>query len=99
MPTAGEVQAVLRGVTDPELGISVVDLGLVYGVEVEGNHIHVRMTLTAPSCPYASNLASQVERLLREQFVGCEARVTLVWEPRWTPEMMSDDARRQLATP
>lgn len=96
MPTAGQVRAVLRGVMDPELGINVVDLGLVYGVRVEGDRIRVEMTLTTAACPLAAALPAQVEQVLREEFADHEVDVTLVWEPHWMPEMMSEDVRRQL---
>ncbi len=98
MPTAGEIRAVLREVTDPELGINIVDLGLVYGIEADGSRIHVTMTLTSPSCPFSSVLHAQVESALLERFVGHEVEVTLVWEPHWTPERMADDVRRRLGT-
>ncbi len=96
MPTAGQVRAVLRGVMDPELGINVVDLGLIYGVRVEGDRILVEMTLTTAACPLAAALPAQVEQVLREMFADHEVEVTLVWEPHWTPEMMAEDVRRQL---
>ncbi len=99
MPTAGEVRAVLREVMDPELGVNVVDLGLIYGVRVEGQQILVEMTLTTPSCPLAAALPAQVEQVLREKLADHEVEVALVWEPHWTPEMMSEDVRRQLGAP
>jgi len=99
VPTEGQVRAVLRGITDPELGINVVDLGLVYGVEVAGKRIRVRMTLTTSTCPFAAALPAQVEEALRAAFAGHEVEVVLVWEPRWSPERMSEDARRQFGTP
>jgi len=96
VPTAGQVRAVLRGVMDPELGTNVVDLGLIYGVRVEGDRIRVEMTLTTAACPLVAALPAQVEQALREAFADHEVDVTLVWEPHWTPEMMSEDVRRQL---
>ena len=96
MPTAEEVRAVLRGVTDPELGINVVDLGLIYGIEADQSRIRVEMTLTTPSCPFASALQAQVEAALRGRFTSHEVDVALVWEPHWTPDRMADDVRRQL---
>jgi len=93
-PSAEEVRAVLRNrVVDPELGINVVDLGLIYDVEVEENRIVVDMTLTTPACPLAALLPAQVEEVLRERFTGYDVEVNLVWEPRWTPERMSKEAR------
>lgn len=96
MLTPDEVRAVLRGVTDPELGINIVDLGLVYGIEVRGSRIVVTMTLTTPACPRGSTLVEDVERTLEREFAGYEAEVSLVWEPRWTPERMADEVRRGL---
>jgi metal-sulfur cluster biosynthetic enzyme len=93
-PSAEEVRAVLRDrVVDPELGINVVDLGLIYDIEVEENRIVVDMTLTTPACPLAALLPAQVEEVLRERFTGYDVEVNLVWEPRWTPERMSKEAR------
>lgn len=99
MPTEGQVRTVLRGVTDPELGINVVDLGLIYAIETEGNTIRVRMTLTTPACPLASLLPTRVAEALRAAFAGHAVEVDLVWEPHWTPERMSEDARRRFGTP
>lgn len=94
-PTSDAVREVLRQrVIDPELGINVVDLGLIYDVEVSGGQISVDMTLTTPGCPLAGALAAQVEEVLRQAFPGREVEVSLVWEPRWTPELMSEEARR-----
>ncbi|MBC7221971.1 metal-sulfur cluster assembly factor [Candidatus Bipolaricaulota bacterium] len=93
-PSADEVRAVLRErVVDPELGINVVDLGLIYDVQVEENRIIVDMTLTTPACPLAALLPAQVEEALRERFSDYDVEVNLVWEPRWTPERMSEEAR------
>jgi metal-sulfur cluster biosynthetic enzyme len=92
----GQVRACLREVVDPELGVNVVDLGLIYGVRVEKERILVEMTLTTPACPLAAALPAQVERLLRDKFPDHGVKVGLVWEPHWTPEMMSEDVRRQL---
>jgi len=93
------VQAVLRQVTDPELGVNILDLGLVYGIRVEEGRIHVEMTLTTPACPLAATLPAQVEEALRAHFPGHEVMVALVWEPHWAPERMSEDARRRLGAP
>jgi len=98
MPTVGEIRDALRGVADPELGINIVDLGLVYRIEVAGRRIGVEMTLTTPSCPFSSALHAQVEAVLRNQFSDHEVEVILVWEPHWTPERMANGVRRRLGT-
>lgn len=87
----------LKNVLDPELHINIVDLGLVYDVKVSPkNHVTVEMTLTTPACP----LGPQVEKEIREALevvegIG-EVKVEFVWEPAWTPERMSDEAKDQL---
>lgn len=96
-PSAEEIRTVLREhVYDPELGINVVDLGLIYDVTVEEGRIVVDMTLTTPACPLAASLPTAVEQVLRERFEGYDVEVNLVWEPRWTPERMSEEAREML---
>ncbi|HAF70701.1 MAG: hypothetical protein XD60_0856 [Acetothermia bacterium 64_32] len=96
--TQEAVREVLRErVIDPELGINVVDLGLIYDVAISGGRISVDMTLTTPGCPLAGTLAAQVEEVLRQAFPGLDVEVSLVWEPRWTPELMSEEARRHLS--
>lgn len=89
--------AELKNVLDPELHINIVDLGLVYDVLISPkNDIQVNMTLTTPACP----LGPQVEKEIREALEVIEAigevKVEFVWEPAWTPERMSDDAKDQL---
>ncbi|MFN3429808.1 MAG: metal-sulfur cluster assembly factor [Candidatus Sericytochromatia bacterium] len=85
----------LRGVLDPEFGISVVDLGLIYGVEVQPDGVHVRMTLTTPSCPLHDTILEDVERTAAAAS-GTRAIVELVWEPAWVPERISPEALAQL---
>lgn len=98
-PSAEEIRTVLREqVYDPELGINVVDLGLIYDVAVEEGRIVVDMTLTTPACPLAAALPTAVQQVLRERFEGYDVEVNLVWEPRWTPERMSEEAREMLGS-
>ncbi|MBX5465688.1 MAG: metal-sulfur cluster assembly factor [Clostridia bacterium] len=84
----------LRDVFDPELGYNVVDLGLVYGLEAGEGRVRVVMTMTTPGCPAGDMIEDGVrQRLL--QVPGVEqVEVRVVWSPPWTPEMMSDDAKR-----
>jgi metal-sulfur cluster biosynthetic enzyme len=86
----------LRNVIDPEIYQNIVDLGLVYGVEVgPENAVDVQMTLTTPHCPMGPQIFENVEKyLLRAGATG--VMITVVWDPPWTPDMMTDALKRQL---
>jgi len=91
------IWAALRTVIDPEIGINVVDLGLVYTVEVSGNQVRVAMTMTSQACPLHEYLAEAAETAIRQFAADAEAvQVRMVWDPPWSPAMMSDTARQQL---
>lgn len=96
MLTEQEVREALRGVQDPEAGMSIVDLGLVYGVEVAPSRIHVRMTMTSPACPVAPYIVDEAVAAIRAAANGVpDVEVELVWDPPWTPERMSASARQR----
>jgi FeS assembly SUF system protein len=82
---------------DPEIPVNIYDLGLVYGIEIsDASEVRVQMTLTAPNCPVAASLPSEVESKLNAiEGVTC-AQVDLIWDPPWNPERMSDGAKLQL---
>jgi metal-sulfur cluster biosynthetic enzyme len=88
----------LRMVVDPELGISIVDLGLVYGVEIKDDgNVTVKLTLTSPACPLGAVIQGQAHMALKKIPWVKEAKIDLVWSPRWDPRTMaSEDARMQL---
>ncbi|MDX1665219.1 MAG: metal-sulfur cluster assembly factor [Candidatus Promineifilaceae bacterium] len=91
------VYAALKEVVDPELGINVVDLGLIYSVHVEEAHIAVEMTLTTPACPLHASFRNAIEATLRRVFPGLQSvAVELVWTPPWSPAMMTADGRAEL---
>lgn len=91
------VRAALQHVIDPELGINIVDLGLVYRIEIDGARVRVVMTMTSPACPLGEYLADLVGSTVRQRVTGVQdVDVVLAWEPAWTPEMMSPEARRLL---
>lgn len=96
MPTEKQVLSKLKEVLDPEVGINVVDLGLIYGVEVAKGTITIRMTFTTPACPLLGYLVNSVESKVKELKDVKEVKVQFVWEPRWTPERMSPEAKKQL---
>lgn len=88
----------LRSVVDPELGISIIELGLVYGIDIqEDGKVNVRMTLTSPACPLGAVIQAQVHTALSKLPWVKEPSVQLVWSPRWDPyQMATEDARMQL---
>lgn len=91
------VMEALRQVVDPELGINIVDLGLVYGGDVRDGQVHVTMTMTTPACPMEELLMEMVHSaILRELPEARSVDVDLVWEPQWKPDMMSPAAKAQL---
>jgi metal-sulfur cluster biosynthetic enzyme len=96
MLTEDLVYEVLCECYDPEIPVNIVDLGLVYGVTIEGGTVVVRMTLTAPGCSMGAMIATEIE----DKLLGvpdCErADVEIVWDPPWTPHRMSENARKQL---
>lgn len=92
-----EVLAALKGVTDPEIGVNIVDLGLVYRAEHSEQGIEVTLTLSTPSCPLSEMMLEEVRTALKANFADAPAiRVELVWDPPWTPDRMSKAARTLL---
>ncbi len=95
-PDEVEVIKRLKTVIDPELGINVVDLGLVYYLELDDSAITVTMTLTTPGCPMHNSMPGWVEKSLSDISPDLNVEVKLVWHPPWTPELMSEEAKQQL---
>ncbi|GGE87302.1 SUF system Fe-S cluster assembly protein [Sphingomonas prati] len=86
----------LKEIYDPEIPVNVYDLGLIYGVDVDGDHVVVSMTLTTPNCPVAESMPGEIEmRVGAVPGVG-SAEVNLVWDPPWDPQKMSDEAKLEL---
>lgn len=86
----------LKEVYDPELGVNIVDLGLVFDIRDLGDSVFVQMTLTTPGCPMHDTIVGGVRRVLEDQLGITDVEVELVWEPRWSPHMMSEEAKREL---
>lgn len=98
--TTERVLEALRAVDDPEIGINVVDLGLVYQVDVANDDVHVKMTMTSPACPLHSYIREQAQEAIRRQIAeAASVEVEIVWDPPWEPARMSAAARRQLGWP
>ena len=91
-----DVLQTLRSVIDPELGINIVDLGLVYRAERKDEAIEVDLTMSTPSCPLAEMLVEEAREALQARFPEAAIQVELVWDPPWTPDRMSEAARHQL---
>ena len=93
MATVEEVEEALTNVIDPELGLDFVELGLIYGIEVNGGDVHVTFTLTSPGCPIGPQVSEQIEEFVGE-LPGVEnVTSTMVFTPPWSPEKMSEDAK------
>jgi metal-sulfur cluster biosynthetic enzyme len=94
-PSVESLREALRAVIDPEAGMNIVDLGLVYRIACEGDVVRVVMTMTSPACPMGEMIRDDVEATLRRSLpAGMRAEVELTWSPPWDPSMMSDKARR-----
>ena len=94
---AGLVLEMLRSVIDPELGVNIVDLGLVYDVTIAaGGSVAIEMTLTTPGCPLGGYLDDEMRACLAQLPQVRDVAIRLVWEPPWDPTAMSDLAREQL---
>ncbi|MBI2304911.1 MAG: DUF59 domain-containing protein [Chloroflexi bacterium] len=96
MITKEAVIEALRDVYDPEIPVNVVDLGLIYAVDVEGDKVSVQMTLTAPGCPMHSFITADARKHVAQIQGVKDVTVDMVWDPPWTPERMSDEAKALL---
>jgi metal-sulfur cluster biosynthetic enzyme len=85
----------LKQIYDPEIPMNIVDLGLVYGFEWSGDDVTLKMTLTAPGCPVAGILAEEIKTAIEKVPNVHAAKVDMIWDPPWTPERMSEFAKRQ----
>ncbi|HTW76984.1 MAG TPA: iron-sulfur cluster assembly protein [Thermoplasmata archaeon] len=85
----------LKQIYDPEIPMNIVDLGLVYGFEWAGDDVTLKMTLTAPGCPVAGILAEEIKTAIEKVPNIHAAKVEMIWDPPWTPERMSEFAKRQ----
>lgn len=97
MATKEEVYEVLRMCYDPEIPVNIVDLGLIYDVQIEGGTVNVKMTLTAPGCGMGGMIAGQARQKILDNVDGVEeANVDLVWDPPWDPSRISEEAKEKL---
>ncbi len=97
MVTEKDILRILRAVRDPEVGVNIVDLGLIYSTEVDGEKVRIVMTITTPACPMHSYLTEEVREAILSGNEEVETvDVELVWDPPWSPQMISEEGRRQL---
>jgi metal-sulfur cluster biosynthetic enzyme len=87
----------LKQVLDPEIGINIVDLGLVYAIEIKPAEVYIQLTMTSPACPLHGVITDNMDKILRQTYPELgPMTIELVWEPPWSPERMSDAAKKQL---
>jgi metal-sulfur cluster biosynthetic enzyme len=98
MTEKSEILEALKSVDDPEIGMNIVDLGLIYGVDwdEQKGQVHVDLTLTSPGCPLGPEIIREIKRELRTTDDVRDVTVDLVWQPLWHPTMMSDYAKDEL---
>lgn len=96
MVTKEQILDALRLVIDPELGLNVIDLGLIYGIDIGERAITVSMTLTTSGCPLHESMAEAVRHVAQMADLTKIVKVNVVWDPPWTPERMTNEAKRQL---
>ena len=94
--TEEQIYNTLRKLIDPELGVNIVDLGLVYDVQIQGGEVAIRMTLTTRGCPMHASFVQAVERSIKELHGVTGVTAEVVWEPAWNPDMISPEGRRAL---
>lgn len=93
---SARLREALKTVQDPEVGINIVDLGLVYRVVAGEGRVEADITLTSAGCPLAAHMAAQARAALQAAAPGREVVLRIVWDPPWQPAMMSEEARRSL---
>jgi metal-sulfur cluster biosynthetic enzyme len=94
MPTSEAIRKAIRAVKDPELNLNIIDIGLVYEVDVDdAGAVHIQMTLTSPGCPAGTEIIEDVKRVVGDMEGVTSVDVELVWDPYWTPEKMDPRVR------
>ena len=100
LPTEDRIREALTAVDDPEVGMNIVDLGLVYRIDIGPKLVRVELTMTTPACPMGDLITENAHRAVRAALPeGVALDVALVWDPPWTPDMMSESARQTFGWP
>lgn len=98
-PSERQIRDVLRNVLDPELGINIVDLGLLRRVTVDGSGVRISLVMTSPACPLGETLIRDIRSVLRQHDMPQPTELTIVREPPWSPDCMTAEGKRQLGWP
>ncbi len=96
MVTEDSVYEAIKEIIDPEIGINIVDMGLIYEVDIEDTTVDITMTLTSPGCPAGGQIVNGTQHVTQQLEGVEEVNVQVVWTPRWTPELMSEEAKDEL---
>lgn len=94
--TQGEVIDALKGCYDPEIPVNIYDLGLIYEIDVQEERVGIKMTLTTAGCPMAQTIPEQVRARVQEVCHVDRVDVEVVWDPPWTPQMITEEGRKKL---
>ena len=86
----------IKQIIDPDIGLNIVDMGLIYGVDINDDIVNITMTLTSPGCPAAPQLLNGSQTVVQQLDGVEEVNVNVVWTPPWDPEMMSEEAKLEL---
>ncbi len=96
MPDKDTIIEVLKKVYDPEIPVNVYDLGFIYNIDIDGGNVGIKMTLTVPGCPMHSIITKQVKEAVLELPEVDNVEIELTFEPRWTPDLIKEDAKVRL---
>ena len=100
LPSEDKIREALCTVDDPEVGMNIVDLGLVYRIDIAPELVRIELTMTTPACPLGDLISENAHRAVRAALPeGAAVEVALVWDPPWTPDMMSESARQTFGWP
>ena len=95
--TINDIITALEGCVDPEIGINIVDLGLIYGINIDAsNNISLKITMTSPMCPVTSVILADIQLRLEHLQGAGQVNIDLVWEPAWTPECITEEVRMSM---
>jgi metal-sulfur cluster biosynthetic enzyme len=99
VPTVEEVYAAVGEVLDPDLGLPILDLGLIYKVEVNADKVEIDFTLTSPACPVGDMLVEDLQETVKARTGAQDVSATIVWDPPWNKDMMSEELKLTLGIP